>query len=167
MNVIIGIDPHKASHTAVAIDGVENELGRVRVRATRQQVDHLMAWADLFERRTWAVESAGGLGYLLAQQLVGSGRRGPRRAGHPGLEGAGAGTGRSDKNDPNDALSVAIAALRSTKPRSSRPPTIGRCCVSWPNGITRSGGTATWWSAVSMPLWPTSHRVDFQGTERF
>jgi hypothetical protein len=38
VNVIIGIDPHKASHTAVAIDRAEDELARVRVRATRRQV---------------------------------------------------------------------------------------------------------------------------------
>ncbi len=117
MNVIIGIDPHKASHTAVAIDGVENELGRVRVRATRRQVDHLMAWADLFERRTWAIESAGGLGYLLAQQLV---ARGEEVLDVPATLASRVrvlATGRSDKNDPNDARSVAIAALRSTNLR--------------------------------------------------
>jgi hypothetical protein len=31
--VMIGIDPHKASHTAVAIDEKEVPLGEVRVRA--------------------------------------------------------------------------------------------------------------------------------------
>ena len=35
MTVIIGVDPHKASHTAVAIDDSEDELNRIRVRATR------------------------------------------------------------------------------------------------------------------------------------
>ena len=28
MQVIIGIDPHKATHTAVAVDGSEDELSR-------------------------------------------------------------------------------------------------------------------------------------------
>ena len=37
MKVIIGIDPHKASHTAVAIGGDENELGSIKVRSTRQR----------------------------------------------------------------------------------------------------------------------------------
>jgi hypothetical protein len=46
MNVMIGIDPHKASHTAVAIDGDEDQLSSVKVRATRRQVDRLMSWAD-------------------------------------------------------------------------------------------------------------------------
>ena len=32
--VVIGIDPHKASHTAVAIDEAEDELSSVKIRAT-------------------------------------------------------------------------------------------------------------------------------------
>jgi transposase len=64
MNVVIGIDPHKASHTAVAIDEAEDELSSVKVRATRRQADQLVSWAEPFEKRTWATESAGGLGHL-------------------------------------------------------------------------------------------------------
>jgi hypothetical protein len=29
-----------------------------------------LTWAEPFEKRTWAIESVGGLGYLLALQLV-------------------------------------------------------------------------------------------------
>jgi len=36
MTVIIGVDPHQASHTAVATGADEGELGMVSVRATRQ-----------------------------------------------------------------------------------------------------------------------------------
>jgi transposase len=68
--VMIGIDPHKASHTAVAIDSNEHVLGKLQVRADRRQTERLLAWAAPFQTRTWAIESAGGLGYLLAQQLV-------------------------------------------------------------------------------------------------
>ena len=74
MAVIIGVDPHKASHTAVAIDDREGEVNRTRVRATRKQATQLLAWAEPFGPRTWAIESAGGLGYLLAQQLVDAGQ---------------------------------------------------------------------------------------------
>jgi transposase len=62
LSVMIGVDPHKATHTAVAIGPEEKQLGRVQVRATRRQVDQLLSWAAPFEIRTWAVESAGGLG---------------------------------------------------------------------------------------------------------
>lgn len=45
MQVIIGVDPHKATHTAVAISDREDELGRTKVRATRSQVTQLLSWA--------------------------------------------------------------------------------------------------------------------------
>ena len=113
MTVIIGVDPHKQSHTAVAICGKEREVAKVTVRANRQQMAKLLAWAEPFEERTWAIESAGGLGYLLAQQLVDAGEHvvdvPPTLASRVRV----LGTGRSEKNDPNDAFSVAVAALRS------------------------------------------------------
>ncbi len=62
MTTIIGIDPHKATHTAVAIGCDEAELATVTVRATSQQTDKLRSWAEPFKERTWAIESAGGLG---------------------------------------------------------------------------------------------------------
>ena len=68
--VMIGLDPHKGSHTAVAIGEKEAPLGDVRVRASAAQAERLVAWAAPWPERTWAVEGAGGLGYLLAQQLV-------------------------------------------------------------------------------------------------
>ena len=52
MTVIIGVDPHKASHTAVAIGHDERELDRTRVRATRKQVPQLLAWAEALGART-------------------------------------------------------------------------------------------------------------------
>jgi hypothetical protein len=73
MKVIIGIDPHKASHTAVAIDRDEDQIASVKIRATNRQIEQLLCWAKPFEKRTWAIESVGGLGYLLAQQLVAHG----------------------------------------------------------------------------------------------
>jgi hypothetical protein len=73
MTVIIGIDPHKATHMAVAIDGDELSLGEFEVRAQRNQTQRLLAWAAPFPDRRWAIESADGLGKLLAQQLLAAG----------------------------------------------------------------------------------------------
>jgi transposase len=113
MAVMIGIDPHKGSHTAVAIGVGEEPLGTLRVRACPAQAAKLVAWAAAWPERTWAVEGAGGLGHLLAQQLVTAGERvldvPPKLAARVRLLEA----GDTNKNDPNDALSVAIAALRS------------------------------------------------------
>ena len=113
MTVIIGIDPRKASHTAVAIGCDERQLAEIRVRATCQQTERLLAWAEPLGERTWAVESAGGMGYLLSQQLVGAGEQVLDVPATLASRVRVLGTGRSNKNDPNDALSVAIAALRS------------------------------------------------------
>src|ERR1700731_3723035 len=111
--VMIGIDPHKGSHTAVAISAAEEPLGDLRVRASAAQAGTLVAWAASWPERTWAVEGAGGLGHLLAQQLVAAGERvldvPPKLAARVRLLQA----GDTNKNDPNDAPSVAVAARRS------------------------------------------------------
>jgi transposase len=120
MTVMIGIDPHKASHTAAAIDDAEHLLGEVRVRASACQLEQLLGWAARFEERTWAIEGASGLGYLLAQQLVSAGERvldvQPKLAARVRL----LANGSTNKNDPNDARSVAVAALRSPAVREVR-----------------------------------------------
>jgi transposase len=111
--VMIDIDPHKGSHTAVAIGADEEPLGQVRVRASAAQATRLVAWAADWPARTWAVEGASGLGYLLAQQLVAAGERVLDIQPKLGAQVRLLATGASTKNDPNDARSVAIAALRS------------------------------------------------------
>lgn len=113
MAVIIGIDPHKSTHTAVAVDRDERTLARLTVPATKGQTQRLLAWAEpLDTERVWAIESAAGLGRLLAQELVAAGERvidvPPMLAARVRL----LGPSKSAKNDPNDALSTAIAGLR-------------------------------------------------------
>ena len=73
--VMIGVDPHKASHTAVAISAAGEPLGELQVRACAAQAERLLAWAAAWPQRTWAIEGAGGLGHLLAQQLLAVGER--------------------------------------------------------------------------------------------
>jgi transposase len=111
--VVIGVDPHKGSHTAVVISAAEEPLGEIRVRASKTQAEELVAWAAAWPDRTWAVEGAAGLGRLLAQQLVAARERvldvQPKLASRVRLLQA----GDTNKNDPNDALAVAVAALRS------------------------------------------------------
>ena len=114
MVTTIGIDPHKATHTAVAIDGSETVLGEITIPADRYQTEKLIDWAQNLDGdgRVWAVEAAGGLGFLLSQQLIADGEHvvdvPPVLASRVRV----LGSGKSDKNDPNDAFSVAIAALR-------------------------------------------------------
>lgn len=121
MSVIIGIDPHKALHAACAIDRAEVELSKLQVRTGPRQLSELLAWASPFECRTWAIESAGGLGYLLAQQLVAKGEHVVDVPATLSSRVRVLGSGRSNKNDANDARAVAIAALRSPSLAAVRP----------------------------------------------
>jgi transposase len=118
VTVMIGVDPHKGSHTAVAIGADEEPLGKVRVEASPGQAEDLLKWAVRWPGRTWAVEGAAGLGRLLAQQLVAAGELvldvQPKLAARVRLLQA----GDTGKSDPDDAASVAVAALRS---RACRP----------------------------------------------
>jgi transposase len=101
----------------VAIGAAEERLGELRVRACAAQAQRLLAWAAGWPERTWAVEGAAGLGHLLAQQLLGLGERvldvAPRLGARVRLLAAGA----VNKNDPNVARSVAVAALRCASRR--------------------------------------------------
>ena len=110
--VMIGADPHQGSHTAVVTGQAGVALGEVRVRASAAQVQQLLAGAAAWPVRTWAIEGAGGLGHLLAQQLAAAGERvldvQPELAARVRRLAAGA----VNKNDPDDARSVAVAALR-------------------------------------------------------
>ena len=107
---MIGIDPHKGSHTAAAVDRDEAVIDTIRVDADRHQRSRLLAWAARFEPRTWAVEGATGMGALLAQQLVAAGELvvdvPPKLSSRVRL----LESGRIDKTDPNDARSAAIVA---------------------------------------------------------
>lgn len=69
--MIIGIDPHKNSHTATAVDPVTNTaVSSLRIDATLAGYRQLLRWSASFPERRWAVENARGLGRHLAQWLV-------------------------------------------------------------------------------------------------
>lgn len=110
---MIGVDPHKGSHTAVAIDRAEAPLGEVRVKAPSRQAARLLDWAADWPERTRAAEGAGGLGHVLDWQLVAAGERVIDVQPKPGARVRLLSSGNSGKNDPDDARSVAVAALRS------------------------------------------------------
>ena len=121
MEVMIGIDPHKGSHTASMLGRDEHEVTRIRVRAGHRQVAELLEWANGYTPRTWAVESAGGMGYLLAQQLIAAGEMVLDVPATLASRVRVLGTGQSAKRDPNDARSVAVAALRAPSLAVVRP----------------------------------------------
>jgi transposase len=109
---VIGIDPHKGSHTAVVLDGAEHLVDGLRVTAGRRQRDQLLQFAHGYVPRTWAIEGAGGLGAFLAQQLVAAGEQVVDVPATLSARVRLLDAGRSDKTDPHDARAAAIVALR-------------------------------------------------------
>src|SRR5690349_19908724 len=110
--VTIGIDPHKQTHSAAAVDEVGRELSRRTERAVRDGFGVLLGWARrLADQRVWVLEDcrhvSGGLERFLidhgesvvrlAPNLMADARQSERERG---------------KSDPIDALAVARAALR-------------------------------------------------------
>lgn len=119
MMITIGIDPHKRSHTAVAVDETESEVARRRVVAGPNQLAELNGFASTLDGECrWAIEAGTGVGLLLAQQFARAGIDivdvPPTLAARVRL----LGSGRTAKTDRNDAHSIAVAAIRHPRLRS-------------------------------------------------
>lgn len=108
--VVIGVDPHKGSHTAAALDARGRLLGQVRVPSTPAGYRRLRGWARHWPDRRWAVENAAGLGRTLAQWLLGDGEAvldvPPKLSARVRL----LSNGHGRKTDQADAVSAALAA---------------------------------------------------------
>jgi transposase len=114
--IVIGLDVHKHSVTAVAVDEAGRPLGETLIPVGS---DELLGWAvGLNPERLWAVEDCRQLTRWLERQLLGAGEelvRVPPKLTVPERR---AGRTRG-KSDPIDALAIARAALR--EPGLSRP----------------------------------------------
>ena len=72
--VVLGVDPHKQSHTAAALAaGSQHQLGSLRIPASTTGYAQLLGWARQFPQRRWAIENARGLGCHLTQWLLAQG----------------------------------------------------------------------------------------------
>src|SRR5215203_4969624 len=140
--VIVGIDAHKRSHTAVAIDASGRKLGQRTTGTTSEDHLALLSWAGQFgSQRIWAVEDCRHLSRRLEADLLGAGEsivRVPTKLTAHAPDAA-----RSyGKSDPIDAL--AVAGPRSGKPicpprSSTAPPARSGCSpttatISLPSG---------------------------------
>jgi transposase len=109
--VIVGIDAHKHSHTAVAVDGTGRKLAERTVSASRAGHLELLRWARRWRLRRWAVEDCRHLTHRLEADLLAAAEEVVRV--HPKLMADARRAAREPgKSDPLDALSVARAALR-------------------------------------------------------
>jgi len=115
--IVVGVDVHKQSLTAVAVD----EAGRALAELTAGSGGELLAWADSLEsERLWALEDCRQLTRTLERALIGAGERLVRVP--PKLMAPQRRAGRMrGKSDPIDALAVARAALREPRLDYPRP----------------------------------------------
>jgi transposase len=116
--IVIGVDVHKHSLTAVAVD----ELGRPLAERSGPVEDELVRWARSLAdgRLLWAVEDCRHVTRGLEQLLLGAGERLVRVP--PRLTGPERRRGRTrGKSDRLDALAVARAALREPRLDGPRP----------------------------------------------
>jgi transposase len=110
MPVMIGVDPHKTSHTAAALDEHGRLLDRQHVPATLMGYGALRQWAGQWQERRWAVEGAHGIGRALAQRLVGDGEQVLDVPAKLAARVRVLSVGHGRKSDPDDAVAVAVAA---------------------------------------------------------
>jgi transposase len=73
-DVMIAVDPHKASNTAAVLDPVSKTLiESARFANSEDGYAQLTAFAARWAQRQWAVEGCHGAGRSLAQRLVADG----------------------------------------------------------------------------------------------
>jgi transposase len=112
--MVAGVDPHKQTHTAVAVDALGRKQAVKTVTARRDGHLALLAWASALAggaELTWAVEDVRHVAGNLVRDLLAAGQKvvfvppklmaGERRGGR-----------ERGKSDPIDALAIARAALR-------------------------------------------------------
>jgi transposase len=118
VEVVIGVDTHKDTHTAAVLDaGTGGVLARVTVPADPDGYVELVALAEQHSGlRAWALEGTGGYGAGLARHLSGHGelvveldrpKRPARRAG-----------AKSDPIDAERAARDALARTRLAQPKT-------------------------------------------------
>src|SRR5919197_2133524 len=111
--IVVGIDPHKRTHTAVAVSRATGEhRGELTVDARERGHGELLRWArELGPERLFALEDCRHVSGALERFLIARGERVVRVA--PKLMGQNRRSSRSHgKSDSIDALAVARAALR-------------------------------------------------------
>lgn len=130
--IVIGIDAHKRSHTAVAVDGGTGQhVAEATVAADDLGHQKLLAWAEKLDpERRWAIEDCRNVSRRLEASLLRAGEVVCRVP--PKMMAGQRDAARSfGKSDPIDALAVAHArcAARTYRSRGWRARSArSRCC---------------------------------------
>lgn len=123
MVLMVGVDVHKDTHTAVLVDQLGARRAAHRVAATDAGHLELLAWAQRAGQELamelsggepeieWAVEDCRHVSLRLERALLGAGQR-VRRVPPKLMAGARTSARQFGKSDPIDATAIARAALR-------------------------------------------------------
>jgi len=112
--ITIGIDPHKQTHTAVAVNEVGRQLGEITISGDEAGQRDLLSWAqDLggAEEHRFALEDCRHVNGRLERFLLSSGEE-VLRVPPSLMAGARKSARTRGKSDAIDALAIARAALR-------------------------------------------------------
>jgi transposase len=110
--VTIGVDPHKQTHTAAAVNPLGVEVEHRTAAARPVGNGQLLAWARALDtERVWAIEDVRNVSGSLERFLIDRGETVVRLPPHL-MADARRGARTRGKSDPIDALAIARAALR-------------------------------------------------------
>src|SRR2546425_7445934 len=109
--VTIGPDPHKSSHTFVAVDGNGRKLAEKTVKAVSEGHLEALGWASQWPERVWALENSRHLVRRLERDLLVAVEAGGRVPSRVMAENRKQGRQRG-KSGPIDAPAGARAAPR-------------------------------------------------------
>lgn len=116
MEVLIGVDPHKASCTIAVFDSTTRKpIAEARFSSTTVGYRELRAFVREWPERRWAVEGCHGAGRPLAQRLVIDGERVVDVPAKLAARVRVFSTGHGRKTDRDDAHSIAHAALNADR----------------------------------------------------
>jgi transposase len=114
-DVMIAVDPHKASNTAAVLDPVTKTLiETARFANSEEGYGRLTGFARRWEHRRWAVEGCRGAGRSLAQRLVADGELVLDVPAKLAARVRVYSRGHGRKTDRDDAVSIGLAALDSS-----------------------------------------------------
>nr|BFE75463.1 IS110 family transposase [Actinoplanes digitatis] len=113
--MVIAIDPHKASWTAVVVDARLQAVASIRVPVNRDGYRQLRRFSRRWPDASWAIEGAAGLGAPLTTRLAADDVHVVNVPAKLARRVRLLSTGHGRKTDEADALSVGIAALTATR----------------------------------------------------
>ena len=119
--MVIGLDPHKASNTIAVMDRTERVVARGRFPNNDAGIVDMVGTVAEHERRVWAVEGANGIGRQVAQHLVAAGELVVDVPAKLATRVRVYSTGHGTKTDDTDAVAIARAAIHSRQLRRVQP----------------------------------------------